>query len=161
MDKKIGFKYGGSSAEITVNMQNASAYSIGDSAVMQVVIDDQMVRTYADQYGDRNPIHLDEAAGKASIFRNRIAHGMLSFNFFSTLLGAGFPGEGTIFTGVQEWKFTAPVLIGDKLSIEVKVAAQRQKKNGTFDLVVDAVAVNPAGKPVMSGKLSIIAPKLS
>ena len=103
------FTYSCRSARIEVSQLSAAEYSVGDSARMSVTIDDALVRTYAEQYGDRNPIHLDEAAGRASIFGARIAHGMLSFNFFSTILGAGFPGPGTIFTGVQEWRFTAPV----------------------------------------------------
>ncbi|MBX3020079.1 MAG: MaoC family dehydratase [Bdellovibrionales bacterium] len=157
--KTVELNYGGQTTHIEMQLQAPDAYSVGDRAQMKVVISDILVREYADQYGDRNPIHLDENAAKASIFGARIAHGMLSFNFFSTLLGAGFPGPGTIFTGVSEWKFSAPVLIGDELSIQVTVAAERRKGNGSYDLTFDAAALNAKGKPVMSGKLNVIAPK--
>jgi 3-hydroxybutyryl-CoA dehydratase len=159
MQNKITFDYGSESGEIHIQRQNERSYTPGDSSSMKVVIGDQMVRDYADQYGDRNPIHLDDQAGKNSLFKARIAHGMLSFNFFSTLLGAGFPGPGTIFTGVQEWRFTAPVKIGDQLLLEVKVTSAREKSSGAYDLVLDARAIKNDDTSVMSGKLSVIAPK--
>lgn len=158
--KTINFEYSGRPARIDITVASPSVYTVGDRAEMSVTIDDTLVRTYADQYGDRNPIHLDDEAGKASIFRGRIAHGMLSFNFFSTILGAGFPGPGTIFTGVSDWKFTAPVAIGDVLSIQIQIASERKKGNGSYDLSIAATAINQKGKSVMSGHLGVIAPKL-
>lgn len=152
------FEYSGRPANIEIHLASPSAYSVGDRAEMSVTIDDLLVRTYADQYGDRNPIHLDDAAGKASIFGGRIAHGMLSFNFFSTILGAGFPGPGTIFTGISDWKFTAPVAIGEVLSIQIRIESERKKSNGSYDLAIAATAVNQKGKSVMAGRLNVIAP---
>lgn len=159
MQKTIAFNYGSDRGEIRIQRESAQSYTLGDLSSLKVVIGDLMVRGYADQYGDRNPIHLDDQAGKESLFKARIAHGMLSFNFFSTLLGAGFPGPGTIFTGVQEWRFTAPVKIGDELSLEVKVVSAREKSSGAYDLVFEARAIKSDGTSVMSGKLSVIAPK--
>jgi|GEM_PF-568634 len=159
MQNTIDFKYGNQPGQILTRRETGAGYSIGDRSSMKIVISDHLVRDYADQYGDRNPIHLDDQAGQNSIFKARIAHGMLSFNFFSTLLGAGFPGPGTIFTGVQEWKFTAPVKIGDELNIEVQVTAARLKSNGAYDLTFDAKAVKSDGTSVMSGKLGVIAPR--
>lgn len=159
MQNSIALKYGNSSSDIQIRRESGAGYTAGDGAVMKITVGDQLVRDYAEQYGDRNPIHLDDRAGSESIFKSRIAHGMLSFNFFSTLLGAGFPGPGTIFTGVQEWKFTAPVKIGEELSIEISLAEARQKKSGAFDLIFDARAVKNDGTSVMSGKLAVIGPR--
>ncbi len=159
MQNEVQFKYGHSTGQITTKRESATGYVVGDKSTMTITIDDQMVRGYAEQYGDRNPIHLDDEAGQASIFKARIAHGMLSFNFFSTLLGAGFPGPGTIFKGIQEWQFTAPVKIGDQLVIEAAVASARQKSSGAYDLTLAAQASKTDGTSVMSGKLSVIAPK--
>lgn len=157
--KTIPLRYGSQNTEIQISVQSPSAYTAGDNARMKITVDDKLVRDYADQYGDRNPIHLDDAAGAASIFKSRVAHGMLTFNFFSTILGAGFPGPGTIFKGVNEWRFTAPVKIGDQLIIQVKVLSARQKSNGTYDLQIEGSAATEAGTQVMSGSLGVIAPK--
>jgi 3-hydroxybutyryl-CoA dehydratase len=159
MKKTKAFNYGSNRGEIEIHRETERSYTVGDLSSMKVLIGDQMVRGYADQYGDHNPIHLDDQAGRESLFKARIAHGMLSFNFFSTLLGAGFPGPGTIFTGVQDWRFTAPVKIGDELALEVKVASAREKSSGAYDLVFEARAIKNDGTSVMSGKLSVIAPK--
>ncbi|NJM10238.1 MAG: hypothetical protein HC883_05090 [Bdellovibrionaceae bacterium] len=160
MERTIAFTYGPHEGQIFIKTEARDAYHDGDHAKMRIVVDDKLVRDYADQFGDRNPIHLDQAAGQASIFKSRIAHGMLSFNFFSTLLGAGFPGPGTIFTGIQDWRFTAPVKIGDELSIEIKIVSARQKSSGAFDLNLEAFAAKADGTKVMSGHLTVIAPKI-
>lgn len=153
-------KYGTEISTATKDCKDTSSYNVGDKATMTVQISDQLVRDYADQYGDRNPIHLDESAGQASVFKCRVAHGMLSFNFFSTLLGAVYPGPGTIFVEVKGWKFSAPVKIGDKLSIEVKIDHLRKKSNGSYEITFDSQAINSENKIVMGGQLVVIAPAL-
>jgi 3-hydroxybutyryl-CoA dehydratase len=159
MTQKLIVTYGTRSAEILIQRESNQTYAPKDQVSATIHIDDKLVRDYAGTYGDRNPIHLDEQAGRESIFKSRIAHGMLSFNFFSTLLGAGFPGPGTIFTGVENWRFTAPVRIDDELKMEVVVALARQKTNGAFELALDARATNREGVTVMAGRLNVIAPK--
>jgi len=77
---------------------------------------------FAEVSEDRNPIHLDEAAGAASVFKSRVAHGMLSASLFSALLGECLPGHGTIYLG-QNLRFTAPVRLGDTVTATVTVAA--------------------------------------
>lgn len=151
----------GQNSTILVERAQADAYTVGDQARVDLEISDAMVRAYAEDFGDRNPIHLDEAAGRASVFRGRVAHGMLSMNFFSTLLGAGYPGPGTIFLGVETWSFKAPVRIGERLTFTIRVANVRAKANGSAEMVVEANAANPSGSSVMSGQLKVIAPKLA
>ena len=49
---------------------------------------------YAGVSGDTNPVHLDEDFAKGTMFKGRIAHGMLSAGFISAVIGTKLPGAG-------------------------------------------------------------------
>jgi 3-hydroxybutyryl-CoA dehydratase len=74
---------------------------------------------FADLTGDHNPLHLDEAFAQKTRFKGRIAHGMLTASFFSTVI-AMMPGPGTIYLS-QSLAFRAPVRIGDTVEAQVTV----------------------------------------
>ncbi|WP_456391120.1 MaoC family dehydratase [Profundibacter sp.] len=93
---------------------------IGLSRSITKVIDEHAIDLFAQVSEDRNPIHLDDAAGKASIFKTRIAHGMLSAGLFSALIGERLPGHGSIYMS-QNLRFTAPVRIGETVTATVTV----------------------------------------
>ncbi len=92
----------------------------GMSRSITKVIDEHAINLFAEVSEDRNPLHLDEAAGAASIFKTRIAHGMLSAGLFSALIGERLPGHGSIYMS-QNLRFTAPVRIGDTVTATVTV----------------------------------------
>jgi 3-hydroxybutyryl-CoA dehydratase len=92
----------------------------GMSRSITKVMDDATIRAFAEISEDHNPIHLDAAAGAASIFKQRIAHGMLVSSLFSALLGERLPGHGTIYLG-QSLKFLAPVPLGSEVTATVTV----------------------------------------
>jgi 3-hydroxybutyryl-CoA dehydratase len=94
--------------------------TIGLSRSITKVIDEHAINLFAQVSEDRNPLHLDDAAGKASIFKTRIAHGMLSAGLFSALIGERLPGHGSIYMS-QNLRFTAPVRIGDTVTATVTV----------------------------------------
>ncbi|MGI9387678.1 MAG: MaoC family dehydratase [Methyloligellaceae bacterium] len=78
------------------------------------------IDTFAALSGDHNPIHLDEAFAARSIFTERIAHGLLTASFISTVLGMKLPGPGCIYVS-QSLNFRAPVHIGDEILAKVRI----------------------------------------
>ena len=94
--------------------------SVGDSARIQKTISETDVYLYAGITGDLNPAHLNEEYAKNTFFKTRIAHGILTAGFISTILGTKLPGPGTIYMR-QELSFTAPVRIGDTVTAIVEV----------------------------------------
>jgi 3-hydroxybutyryl-CoA dehydratase len=70
--------------------------------------------------GDINPMHLDEAYAAATDFKGRIAHGMLTASYISTVIGTQLPGPGAIYLS-QTLRFMAPVRIGDVVRAVVRV----------------------------------------
>lgn len=127
--------------------------TVGMSRSLTKVIDDGTVRAFAEISEDRNPIHLDEKAGAASIFGQRIAHGMLVSALFSALLGERLPGHGTIYMS-QSLRFLAPVPLGSEVVASVTVAEiNMAKKRVTLEC-----EARVGDKLVVTGEATVLAP---
>ena len=85
-----------------------------------VNVTDLSIKKFASASGDKNPIHLNEKFAKNTIFKSRIAHGMLIASFISSVIGNKFPGNGTIYVS-QDLKFKRPVRINDVVKIKIIV----------------------------------------
>jgi 3-hydroxybutyryl-CoA dehydratase len=86
--------------------------AVGQSGVYARTVTEADILAFAGVTGDFNPVHVNEELAAASMFGGRIAHGMLSAGFISTVLGTKLPGPGSIYLS-QTLKFKAPVKIGD------------------------------------------------
>ena len=93
---------------------------VGMSAERTRIVNDDLVRRYAELTEDFNPVHVDEAAAAKSRFGGRIAHGMLSGGLISAVLGMDLPGPGALWLS-QQMKFTRPVMLGDTITTRVEV----------------------------------------
>lgn len=105
--------------------------------------------------GDLNPAHFNEVYAKDTIFRGRIAHGMLTAGYISTVLGMQLPGPGTIYLG-QELKFTSPVRFGDTITASVEVIEKNEEKN---IVIFETICINQNGDIVVKGKATVKPPK--
>lgn len=93
---------------------------IGDTASFAKTVTDADIVLFAGVSGDTNPVHLDQEFAETTLFKGRIAHGMLSAGFISTVLGTKLPGPGAIYLS-QSLKFKAPVRPGDTVRATVTV----------------------------------------
>ena len=91
---------------------------VGQSAQLVHVVSEADVQDFARISGDHNPVHLDEAFAAASMFKGRIAHGMLTASYVSAVFAMKLPGPGAIYVS-QTLNFRAPVRIGDVVVTEV------------------------------------------
>jgi 3-hydroxybutyryl-CoA dehydratase len=89
--------------------------TLGLSASYGKTVTDADIVLFAGVSGDTNPVHLDQNFAEKTPFKGRIAHGMLSAGFISTVLGTKLPGPGAIYMS-QTLKFKAPVKIGDTVT---------------------------------------------
>ena len=87
-----------------------SEIKVGDKASIRKTVTEGDVYTYAGIIADINPLHVNEDYAKKTRFGGRIAHGMLTASFFSTLVGMCLPGNGAIYLS-QTCKFLLPVKI--------------------------------------------------
>jgi 3-hydroxybutyryl-CoA dehydratase len=92
----------------------------GMAASFGKTVTDADLILFAGVSGDTNPVHLDEEFASRTMFKGRIAHGMLIAGVISAVLGTRLPGPGAIYVS-QSMKFLAPVRIGDTLRAKVVV----------------------------------------
>ena len=93
---------------------------VGQTAVYAKTVTETDVVMFADVSGDTNPVHLNDEYAATTQFKGRIAHGILTASFISTVLGTRLPGPGCIYLS-QNLKFKAPVRIGDTVCARVTV----------------------------------------
>ncbi len=137
------------------NGKSIGELKIGDSAQIVKTITEGDIELFARATGDFNPVHLDAAYAEKTMFKGRIAHGLLSVGFFSAILGNILPGHGTIYLS-QEVKFLAPVRIGDTVTEKVEVIELMPEKNRAR---FRTSCVNQDGKSVVDGIAWTMPPK--
>ena len=77
--------------------------------------------------GDRNPLHYDEEAVRATRFGSIVVQGGVTSAILNAVVADDLPGPGTVFLNVN-WNFKAPVRPGDIITGEVKVTKVREDK---------------------------------
>jgi len=82
---------------------------------------------YAEMTGDRNPLHFDEAFTARTKFGRLVVQGGLTTGVLHALVAMDMPGPGTVFLS-QDWKFTAPVFIGDTITAHAEVLSVHTTK---------------------------------
>jgi 3-hydroxybutyryl-CoA dehydratase len=107
----------------------------GMSESFSKTVTEQDVMLFGEISGDLNPVHFDEEFARKTIFRGRIAHGVLCLSYISTVLGMKMPGPGTVFISANS-RFKAPVRIGDTVTTVCTVAEViPEKRRVQFDCV--------------------------
>jgi acyl dehydratase len=100
---------------------------VGQKATRSLTLTSDRVRKYAEITGDYNPLHFDEAFAARTKFRRLIVQGGLTTGILNALVAMDMPGPGTVFLS-HNWKFTAPVFIGDTITGEAEVVSVHETK---------------------------------
>ena len=118
--------------------------TIGQYATYGKTVTDADIVLFAGVSGDTNPVHLDQTFAEKTPFKTRIAHGMLSASFISTVIGTKLPGPGAIYMS-QTLRFKAPVKIGDTVTaictVTEIIAEKRRAVLSTICKVGDIVVI--------------------
>lgn len=129
--------------EIEIGMSRSLAKTIGDAEI----------RGFAEISSDHNPVHLDEAYARDTIFEGRIAHGMLTAALISAVIGEQLPGHGSVYLG-QSLRFRAPVRPGDRVEATVTVTAiDHGRRRVTLDC-----RCSVGDRVVLDGEALVLAP---
>lgn len=108
--------------------------------------------------GDWTQIHVNAEYAKGTIFGQRVAHGLLGLSYAAGL-GAqlGFIEETVLLFRGLEWKFSAPIFIGDTIHLKVKVREKKElKKLGGGSVTFDVRLFNQEGKIVQKGTWEVL-----
>jgi acyl dehydratase len=93
---------------------------VGRRASRSLTLSAEHVRKYSEITGDYNPLHYDEAFAAGTRFGRLVVQGGLTTGLLHALVATDLPGPGSVFLS-QNWKFTAPVFIGDTITAEAEV----------------------------------------
>ena len=145
-------------SDVTGNNESLHGYyfedlEIGMSDIYAKTITDTDIVLFAGISGDTNPVHLNHEFASETMFEGRIAHGMISAAFISTVIGTKLPGPGCIYVG-QSLKFKAPVRVNDTVTARVTITKLVPEK--PFIEMDTVCTVN--GKPVLTGEATIMVP---
>ena len=115
--------------------------------------------SFAGLSGDYNPIHIDKDFSSKTPYERRIAHGLLGLSVASGLAFSTGILEGTViaFRGIEDWKFSLPIFIGD--TIHVKVVVEQTKalpRLGGGSIVLSLEVINQKDESLMKGKLNVL-----
>lgn len=124
---------------------------VGLKEEFQVTVSEEMLTQFCSITKDVNPLHTDETFAKEKGYESKVAYGMLTASFLSTLAGVYLPGERSLIHSVDS-KFTKPVYVGDTLT----VSGQVTECNEIFSVfTMKTVIVNQKGEKVLRGKMQI------
>src|SRR5499427_7649667 len=126
---------------------------VGMEASFSKTVSEADIIAFAEVTGDRNPVHLDAAYAAKTIFKEPIAHGMLTAGYISAVFGIELPGPGAIYVS-QTLNFRAPVRIGDRVIAKVRVMElYPAKRRARFECVCTV-----DGKVVLEGEAVLMVP---
>lgn len=128
---------------------------VGQSAQFSKTISESDVYLFAGITGDFNPAHVDEEYARKTFFETRVAHGMLTASFISTIVGTMLPGPGSIYVS-QEVNFLAPVKIGDTITTTAEVTELLTEKKHAR---LRTYCTNQHGTVVIDGQAVVSPPR--
>ena len=126
---------------------------VGMSRQLSKVVTDGDIQKFAEVSTDHNPVHFDEDYAKDTVFKGRVAHGMLTAGLISAVIGEQLPGHGSIYLA-QSLKFVAPVRPLDEVVTVVTVL----EIDHTRRRVQLACTCSVKGKTVLNGEATVLAP---
>lgn len=121
---------------------------VGQTASRSATFTPEHVELYAQISGDRNPLHFDPEWVARTRFGRLLVQGGLTTGLLHALVAMDLPGPGTVFLS-QNWKFTAPVYIGDTVTAEARVVSVHPQKP-VVQLAVKATRQD--GETVLEGE---------
>ena len=101
--------------------------AVGQRASRSLRLTPDHVKTFAQLTGDYNPLHFDPEFVARTKFGKLVVQGGLTTGLLHALVAMDLPGPGTVFLS-QNWKFTAPVYIGDTITAEAEVVSVHESK---------------------------------
>jgi acyl dehydratase len=98
---------------------------------------------FAGVSGDFNPLHTDAVFAAGTIYGSRIAHGALVLSVATGLRQRTGLFDGTLlgFLEIRNWRFLAPVRIGDTIRVRNEVIALEETSKPDRGIMVQRVEV--------------------
>ena len=103
--------------------------SVGDTYITPSrTITEADVTNFAALTGDYYYLHVDAVAAAKSIFKERVAHGLLVLSVATGLTASNRPGPIMANYGVETLRFVSPGMFGDTIKAQVNCKEKRDRK---------------------------------
>jgi len=127
-----------------------------------IVVEAERLKAFAAEF-DPQPFHLDEEAGRASLFGRMVASGWHTAALTMKLLAEGELkiAGGLIGLGVEDLRWPRPTYPGDVLRVESEVLGVRPSKSQPDRGIVKVrnTTFNQDGQPVLVQVVHMIVPR--
>lgn len=120
---------------------------------------------FAGLTGDYSELHTSDVYARNSQFGRRVAHGMLGLAYAHGLMWAR-TGElretAVAFLGITDWKFVAPIFVGDTIFVNYRIAELRDSKSRPTQAIAvfDVEVVNQDEQTVQQGRKALLVSKV-
>lgn len=126
-------------------------FHVGQSVTVDLWIDDEQMRRFAELSGDFNPLHTDEAFAKAKGFRGRVVYGALLLARVSELIGMRLPGRDSVWARV-DFEFSSPLYVNQSAQLEARIASF----SGATGLLELRLNLQRDGKRIAKGRAEVV-----
>lgn len=132
------------------DVHNYEDIQVGQIFEFTYLLSEDDVNNYANLIGDFNPLHIDKEYAKTTVYKKKIAHGMLTASLFSTLLGMYCPGKNSIILSMNTC-FKRPVFTDTKLYIQGRVIS----KTNALKIMTMELTVTDGKNILVTGKAKV------
>jgi acyl dehydratase len=151
-DKRVGYTY----ADLHVGM---SFRSPG-----RTITEADLV-AFAGLTGDYSELHTSDVYARSSQFGRRVAHGMLGLAYAHGLMWprtGEFRATAIAFLGINDWKFTGPIFVGDTIFVNYRIAELRDSKSKPTQAIAifDVEVVTHDDRVVQRGRKALLVSKV-
>lgn len=117
------------------------------------------VMSFAAWTNDNNEVHTNAEFAKGTRYGQRVVHGMLGASLCLGLIARTgvFEGSAVALLGIDQWVFSAPVFIGDTLTLTVEILSTRPTSKGDYGIVERLLTLrNQRGETVQHGRMDVM-----
>lgn len=127
------------------NMYESFEIFIDKECTVTKVISEADIEAFIQLSGDNNPIHHDEEFSNKTMFKGRVAHGLLAVGLISSAL-TRLMGSGNVWLS-QNIEYLKPIRINDTVSAKAKIVEIKKNKV----CVIETTCTNQKNELIITG----------
>jgi 3-hydroxybutyryl-CoA dehydratase len=118
-----------------------------------ITVTDAHILAFAGLSGDFYDLHVDDDYARSLGFPGKVAHGILGLALADGLKNRATTRLAAIVSLGWRWKFTGPILAGDRVSARIAVVSKRTTRHADRGIVTIALVLrNQRGETVQEGE---------
>ena len=125
----------------------------------RLVVTEAHIVAFAGLSGDFFDVHMDDEFAREQGFPGRIAHGLLGLALADGLKNRAEARIMAVASLGWNWRFTGPILAGDRIGARITVAETRTSRKGLGIVTLRLEVTQQEGRVVQQGETTLLARK--